>query len=87
MFINENLQLLAFWRAFYGMIANIFLNLLFIKKYGIQGVAVATLISQIIAAYMFDLFNKNTRNLFLLKIKSLFMINTLIRIIRVKHGL
>lgn len=86
-FINENLQLLAFWRAFYGMIANIFLNLLFIKKYGIQGVAVATLISQIIAAYMFDLFNKNTRNLFLLKIKSLFMINTLIRIIRVKHGL
>ena len=69
------------------MIANIFLNLLFIKKYGIQGVAVATLISQIIAAYMFDLFNKNTRNLFLLKIKSLFMINTLIRIIRVKHGL
>lgn len=86
-FINENLQLLAFWRAFYGMITNIFLNLLLIKKYGIQGVAVATLISQIIAAYMFDLFNKNTRNLFLLKIKSLFMINTLIRIIRVKHGL
>lgn len=86
-FINENLQLLAFWRAFYGMIANIFLNLLLIKKYGIQGVAMATLISQIIAACIFDFFNKNTRNLFLLKIKSLFIINTLIRIIRVRHGL
>lgn len=73
-FLSENLQILAFWRVFFGMIVNIILNILLIPKYGIQGAAVATLISQSVAAYFFDFFNKKTRAMFYTKTKSLLLI-------------
>lgn len=69
-FVNENLQMLSFKRTFYGMIVNIILNVLLIPKYGISGAAVATLISQCVAAYIWDLFNIRTRVMFLMKTKS-----------------
>lgn len=73
-FVSENLQLLSFYRTFTGMIINIPLNIILIPKYGIQGAAIATLVSQVVAAYIFDLFNKKTRNLFYMKTKSLLLI-------------
>jgi len=81
-FVSENLQMLSFWRTFYGMLSNIILNIFLIPKYGIQGAAIATLISQIIAAYLFDLFNYKTRNMFFMKTKSLLFLN--IRRVNVK---
>jgi len=71
-FTTENLQILAFLRTFNGMLINIILNFLLIPKYGIQGAAIATLISQIIAAYAFDFFNKSTRPMFFMKTKSFY---------------
>tara|TARA_B110000977_G_scaffold201050_1_gene293888 strand:+ start:1365 stop:2675 length:1311 start_codon:yes stop_codon:yes gene_type:complete len=71
-FLSENLQILAFWRVFCGMIINIILNIILIPKYGIQGAAVATLIGQSVAAYFFDFFNKKTRTMFYTKTNSLF---------------
>ena len=70
-FINENLQLLAFWRTFYGMISNIFLNLLLITKYGIQGIAIATLISYMIAGFIFDVANCYSRRIFFMKLNTI----------------
>jgi len=70
-FVIENLQLLAFYRTFNGMILNIILNLLLIQKYGIVGAAVATLVSQLSAAYIFDFFNSKTRRQFYIKSSSL----------------
>jgi O-antigen/teichoic acid export membrane protein len=70
-FIAENQQMLSFWRVFAGMLVNVFLNFLFIPKYGLQGAALASLISQFMAAYLFDLFNKRTRFMFAMKTKSL----------------
>jgi O-antigen/teichoic acid export membrane protein len=65
--LAENLQNLAFYRTFYGMIINIILNFILIPSYGIQGAAIATLISQATAAYLFDMFNKETKKIFIIK--------------------
>ncbi|SFV56618.1 Membrane protein involved in the export of O-antigen, teichoic acid lipoteichoic acids [hydrothermal vent metagenome] len=73
-YISENLQILAFWRTFYGMVANVVLNLILIPKYGILGAAIATLVSQIIATYLFDIFDKRTREIFYMKSRSIFWI-------------
>ena len=70
-FLTENLQILAFWRVFSGMIMNILLNILLIPKYGIQGAAVATLLSYFTAALLFDLFTTKTRKVFFMKLNSL----------------
>ncbi|MBE9818283.1 flippase [Campylobacter concisus] len=70
-YINENLQLLAFWRAFYGMISNIFLNLLLITKYGIQGAAIATLISYMIVDFISDIVNCYSRRIFFMKLNTI----------------
>jgi len=71
----ENLQKIAFWRAFLGMIINIFLNIILIPKYGIRGAALATLLSQMGAAYFFDLIIHKTRKMFFMKTKAIFLIN------------
>ncbi len=73
--LSENLQKLAFWRTFSGMVFNVILNIYFIKKYGISGAAISTLISQIIAAYVFDFFNKKTREMFYIKTKTILLVN------------
>lgn len=70
-FITENLQLLAFWRTFFGMMINILLNIMLIPKYGIYGAAVATLMGQFFAAYIFDIFQSKTRKIFFMKTKAL----------------
>lgn len=70
-FLNENLQILAFLRTFYGMILNVILNFSLIPKYGVQGGAVATLFSYCLAAFISDFFNANTRKQFYMKLNTL----------------
>jgi O-antigen/teichoic acid export membrane protein len=78
-FLTENFQMLAFWRTFYGMIINVVLNFTLIPQYGIQGAAIATLISQAVAAYVSDLFNHKTKSVFFMKTKSLYLYNVVIK--------
>ena len=73
-FMIENLQILSFWRTFYGMSINIVLNFLLIPKYGIQGAAIATLTANLVAAFIFDYFNKVTRPIFYMKLQALILI-------------
>ena len=70
-FIVENLQSYSFYRTLAGGILNILLNLILIPKWGIYGAALATLFSQIMATYFFDLFNLKTREMFYMKSKAL----------------
>jgi O-antigen/teichoic acid export membrane protein len=70
--LNENLQHLAFFRTFYGLLINVALNYFLIQKYGINGAALSALVSQCFAAYLSDLFNKKTINSFFMKSKALF---------------
>jgi O-antigen/teichoic acid export membrane protein len=67
---NENLQQLALYRTLSGAISNIILNFLLIPIYGIGGAAIATLISYMAAALIFDIFHKKTRRLFIMKIET-----------------
>lgn len=73
--INENLQHLSFYRTLVGAVFNVVLNLFLIPSYGIIGAAFSTLIAQILAAYIVDLFHKRTRKIFIMKTKSIFLIN------------
>lgn len=74
--LAENLVMLSFWRTFCGLLINLVLNYFMIPKYGINGAAVATLISQVIATYVYDFFNSKTREMFWMKTKALLMIRS-----------
>ena len=69
--INENKTLYNLYRNIFGLIINISLNWFLIRSYGIVGVAYASLLAYIGAFYIFDLFSKDTRKIFILKTKSL----------------
>lgn len=70
--IAENLQLRTFFRTAAGMGINVILNLILIPHYGINGAAVATLVSYAFAGYFYDIFDPKCRSLFVIKTKSLF---------------
>lgn len=69
-FTSENLQRFAFYRTFAGAILNVGLNFILIPAYGITGAAVATLLAQAMAAFVFDFFTKRTRMVFFMKLKT-----------------
>jgi O-antigen/teichoic acid export membrane protein len=75
--LMENKQILAMYRTFTGLAVNIFLNFILIPQYGVVGTSVATVLSQFMAAVAFDLFKKETRIIFKMKIRSIFLINLL----------
>lgn len=75
--LAENRQIISMQRTFAGLAVNILLNLLLIPSYGAMGAAVATVISQAMAAFVFDLLQKETRVLFRMKLRSLLLINFL----------
>ncbi len=70
-FVSENLQRLAFCRTLLGAVINVGLNLLLIPALGMLGAAVATIISQSMAAFFFDLFTRRTRGTFFMKLRTL----------------
>jgi len=69
-FINENLQMLSFWRTFYGMMINVVLNIFLIPKHGVQGAAIATLLSYFVAGLLFDFVNNKTKKVFFMKLNT-----------------
>lgn len=70
-FLIENMQTSIFYRSLLGMLINIITNLLLIPIYGAIGAAISTLLTQILATYIFDLFRKQSRPSFWLKTASL----------------
>ncbi len=72
--INENKTMLNLYRNIFGMVINIILNIYLIRQYGIIGAAYASLIAYIVSFYLFDIFNKDMRYIFMLKTKSLLLI-------------
>ncbi|WP_158141232.1 flippase [Vibrio furnissii] len=69
-FIAEGLQKQALYRTLAGLGVNVFLNLLLIGSYGAIGAAIATLLSQIVASYLFNVFSIKTRGMFIMQSKS-----------------
>jgi O-antigen/teichoic acid export membrane protein len=73
--LAENRQIISMQRTFAGLITNILLNFILIPEYGAIGAAIATIISQAMATFIFDLLQNETRMLFKMKLKSIFLIN------------
>ena len=71
-FIVEKIENKIFIRTFMGAIINIILNFILIKKFGINGAAISTLISLIIINYFLDLFDKDLKQLFVIKNEAIF---------------
>jgi O-antigen/teichoic acid export membrane protein len=69
-FLAENLQRMLFYRAFLAVLINIALNFSLIPKYGINGAAIATVLTYMFIAMLLDLFNLKTWILLKYKIKS-----------------
>ena len=69
--LAENFIKKTFYRTFIGALLNIIMNYYLIGIIGIQGAAISTLVSHFFAAYLYDFFDKDLRNMFIFKTKSL----------------
>jgi PST family polysaccharide transporter len=72
-YLLENLSHYTLYRHLLGAGMNIAINLVLIPRYGIDGAAIATLITQFITSYMFDLLNRPTKILFRIKSRYFFL--------------
>lgn len=72
-FVVENLQIYSLYRTLAGVIINIVLNYFIIPIYGINGAAFATLVSQVIASYLFNSLSSKTRHNFKLQSNALLL--------------
>jgi len=75
--IVENLQIYFTINTAIGVVINVVLNYILIRKFGVEGSAWATLISQFIAAYLSLSFWGKTRPNFVSLSKSLFFLRVL----------
>ena len=73
-YINENMLHLSVVRLFVGAVSAYVLGYLFIYRYGIVGAAISTIISNLIAFYVGNLFLKKTRPLFIIQSNAFFNI-------------
>jgi O-antigen/teichoic acid export membrane protein len=71
----ENLAKKAFYRTLLGAILNIVFNYILIPKYGINGAAIATLLGQFIANYVYDIFDKDLHHQLKMKTMSFFPVH------------
>ena len=69
-FVAENRQILSFQRAVLGVVINVVLNYLLIPKFGALGAAYATVLTQASVCLMYDLLQKETRPMFVMKLNS-----------------
>jgi O-antigen/teichoic acid export membrane protein len=67
----ENLQLISTFNTLVGAISNIMLNIILIPKYGINGAAIATIISYAISGYLMMAVHRKTRINFINLSKSI----------------
>lgn len=62
--IIRDVSYLRIYRAIYGLVINIVLNIILIPKYGMIGAAYASLFSQVVAAWISNIFSVKTRDCF-----------------------
>jgi O-antigen/teichoic acid export membrane protein len=74
-FTVENYTKKSFYRTALGAVSNVLFNLVLIPRYGINGAAMATVLSQFIANFLYDLFDSSIRSLLIIKTKALFPVH------------
>lgn len=76
-FIAEGLQRYSFYRGLTGVVVNVLLNLWLIPSYGAMGSALATVVSQAMALYLFNASSAKTREAFYMQTRALCLIGAL----------
>ncbi|WP_184544020.1 flippase [Mucilaginibacter sp. FT3.2] len=71
MLVIDGLNKHNLYKSVHGVILNIALNFILIPRFGINGAAIATLISQAYASYFYYLLKKETRYIFFLQTRSI----------------
>jgi len=69
--IIENLKRHAMFRTLIGLSVNLILNLVLIPIYGLSGAAIATVISQFFATFLYDFLTSETRPMGAQKVKAI----------------
>lgn len=69
-FIVEKRQILHLQRSLLGVLVNVILNIFLIPIFGVLGAAWATVIAQFSSGLLFDAFQKETHQMFLMKINA-----------------
>jgi len=72
--LNDGLQKITMKRHILGIFLNIPLNYILIPQYGVEGAALASLVTLFLTCYLFDLIFKETRLVFYHKTKSLLLL-------------
>ena len=67
----ENLLKLGFYRTLAGGVSNVLLNLVLVPRYGPLGAAIATVISYAVSGVFANAFDRRTRSIFFLQLKSI----------------
>jgi O-antigen/teichoic acid export membrane protein len=73
-FTVENYTKKSFYRTALGAVSNVLFNVILIPRYGINGAAVASVLSQFISNFLYDLFDSSIRSLVIIKTRALFPI-------------
>lgn len=66
----KNITQKSFYKTLISLFINIFLNIILIRKYGVNGAAIATLITQFIALFVIDFFIKEYKEQALIQLRS-----------------
>lgn len=74
----ENITRFSLYSTVIGAAVNIILNLIFIPRFGGLGAAYATLIALFVGSYLVNLFHRETRKIFFMQTRSLFLLPALV---------
>ncbi len=73
--LAENLQKISIYRTALGAVINVILNFILIPAYGINGAAIATVVSQAVASYFGYLISPKTWIVFWMQTRALLLLN------------
>ncbi len=72
--LNEGLMTLSLYSTTAGAVVNVVLNVLLIPRFGINGAAIATLLSYGVSGFFFNGFPRATRTIFRMQLRALLFI-------------
>ncbi|GAD79648.1 flippase [Vibrio ezurae] len=78
----ENLTMHSMYRYALGAVVNVILNIYLIERMGIIGAAYSTLISYAVTGFFYDAIFKETREIFIMKLRSLNIVFSMARLLK-----
>lgn len=74
-YLNENKQKYSIYRLLAGVFVLIISGYLFTSKFGLVGISVSTILTYIVSFFLGNVFSKETRQLFVIQLRSIIFIN------------